>query len=61
MPAVAPLPREDLAEFELWFKAVEGVMGFVPNSLFTNAAPPGHPPRLRGACARSAVITGGTF
>lgn len=41
MARVDPLDRETLSEFEKGFAAVESVMGFVPNSMFTMARVPG--------------------
>lgn len=41
MAHVAPIPREELADFESNFELVEQVMGFVPNSMFTMARVPG--------------------
>ena len=35
MPNVEPLSRAELVEFEPVFAAIEGLMGFVPNSLLT--------------------------
>ncbi len=40
MPGIAPIHREDLAEFEPMFEATEAAMGFVPNSLLTMAHRP---------------------
>lgn len=37
MPAIEPLARADLAEYEPMFEMVEAVMGFLPNSLMTMA------------------------
>ncbi len=41
MANVTPLERADLSEFEPIFQAVEALMGFVPNSMFTMARVPG--------------------
>ena len=41
MPRVEPLARADLAEFEEFFKMIEGTLGFVPNSLLTMGRTPG--------------------
>jgi uncharacterized peroxidase-related enzyme len=38
---VAPVPRDELAEYEEGFAVVEAFMGFVPSSLFTMARVPG--------------------
>jgi uncharacterized peroxidase-related enzyme len=59
MPHVAPLKREDLADFEPLFEAVEGVMGFVPNSFLTM----GRRPEVLQAFATLAgtVLRGGTL
>lgn len=55
MPNIDPLPREELAEFEKLFEAVEGAMGFVPTSMFTI----GHRPEiLRGFAALSGAVLG---
>jgi uncharacterized peroxidase-related enzyme len=35
VPRIAPLSREELADFEPFFKLVETAMGFVPTSLYT--------------------------
>ncbi len=35
MSRVEPLAREDLAEFEEFFKIIEETVGFVPNSMLT--------------------------
>ena len=35
MPNVEPLSREELAEFEPFFKIFEGAVGFVPRSTYT--------------------------
>jgi uncharacterized peroxidase-related enzyme len=40
MPRVAPVSREELAEFEPFFAMVEQVMGFVPNSMLTMGRSP---------------------
>jgi alkylhydroperoxidase family enzyme len=37
---IAPIPRDDLAEYEEGFAAVEAFMGFVPSSLLTMARVP---------------------
>ena len=59
MPRIAPLPREELAEFEPFFALVENSMGFVPNSMLTL----GRLPDLLRAFAglSSTVIAGGTL
>ena len=58
MPNVAPLNREELAEFEPVFKLVEQVMGFVPRSMLTMGR---RPDILRGfAALMGAVLAGGT-
>ena len=41
MAHIDPLARENLAEHEEGFQAIEKMMGFVPNSLFTMARVPG--------------------
>lgn len=48
MAHIAPLAREDLAEFEDGFALVEQMMGFVPNSMFTMARVPGLLPAFQG-------------
>ncbi len=53
MPNVAPLTRAELTEFEPVFAAIEGVMGFVPNSLLTLGRTP---EILRGFGALSSSI-----
>lgn len=40
MAHVDPLSRDELAEFEALFQALEGALGFVPNSYFTMARRP---------------------
>lgn len=55
MPHVEPLPRSELAEFEPVFAMIEGVMGFVPNSLLTLGR---SPEILRGFGALSAAVLG---
>ena len=55
MPHVDPLPRDELAEFEPVFAMIEGVMGFVPNSLLTLGR---SPEILRGFGALSAAVLG---
>jgi uncharacterized peroxidase-related enzyme len=40
MPRVDPLAREDLAEFEEFFKVIEDTMGFIPNSMLTMGRAP---------------------
>lgn len=51
MPNIQPLPRENLAGFEPMFQAVEGAIGFVPNSYFTL----GHRPDILHAFSRLAA------
>ncbi|GAB4321423.1 MAG: carboxymuconolactone decarboxylase family protein [Dehalococcoidia bacterium] len=51
MAHVDPLSRQDLAAFEALFRAVEGALGFVPNSYFTM----GRRPELLRAFARLAA------
>ena len=41
MNRVAPIPRDELAQYEEGFTAVEAFMGFVPTSLFVMARVPG--------------------
>lgn len=55
MPRIAPLPREDLAEFEPFFQIVEQVMGFVPNSMLTMGR---RPELLRAFAGLSASVLG---
>lgn len=55
MPHVEPLSREALAEFEPVFAMIEGVMGFVPNSLLTLGR---SPEILRGFGALSGAVLG---
>ena len=55
MPNIKPLARDELAEFEPFFKAVEASMGFVPNSLPTMAH---RPEILRGFAALSGAVLG---
>ncbi len=40
MSRVQPLAREELAEFEEFFKLIEDTMGFVPNSMLTMGRSP---------------------
>ena len=40
MSRVRPLAREELAEFEEFFKLIEDTMGFVPNSMLTMGRSP---------------------
>ena len=40
MSRIAPIPRDDLADYEEGFAAIEAFMGFVPSSLFTMARVP---------------------
>lgn len=40
MSRIAPLPREELAEFESFFEMLEGAIGFVPNSMLTMGRSP---------------------
>jgi uncharacterized peroxidase-related enzyme len=40
MPRVEPLAREELSEFEEFFKVIEETMGFVPNSMLTMGRSP---------------------
>ncbi|HEY5641097.1 MAG TPA: carboxymuconolactone decarboxylase family protein [Dehalococcoidia bacterium] len=47
MANVEPLSREELAEFEPFFRLAEGAMGFVPRSTFTL----GHRPQILRAFA----------
>jgi AhpD family alkylhydroperoxidase len=51
MAHIEPRKREELAEFEVMFQAVEGVMGFVPNSYYTM----GHRPEILRAFSRLAA------
>ena len=55
MPHVEPLSREALPEFEPVFAMIEGVMGFVPNSLLTLGR---SPEILRGFGALSGAVLG---
>jgi uncharacterized peroxidase-related enzyme len=55
MPNLEPLSRTELAEFEPVFAQIEGVMGFVPNSLLTLGR---SPEILRGFGALSSAILG---
>ena len=55
MPHVDPLSRAELAEFEPVFAMIEGVMGFVPNSLLTLGR---SPEILRGFGALSGAVLG---
>lgn len=55
MAHVEPLPRSELAEFEPVFAMIEGVMGFVPNSLLTLGR---SPEILRGFGALSGAVLG---
>jgi uncharacterized peroxidase-related enzyme len=52
---VEPLPRSELAEFEPVFAMIEGLMGFVPNSLLTLGR---SPEILRGFGALSGAVLG---
>ncbi len=56
MPGVTPLAREELEEFEPFFKLVEGAMGFVPNSLFTMGR---RPELLRAFAGLSGTVLAG--
>jgi len=56
MPRIQPLAREELAEFEPFFKIVEGSMGFVPRSLFTMGR---RPDLLRAFAGLSGTILAG--
>ena len=40
MPYIDPLPRTASQEFEDVFQAIEGALGYVPNSFFTMARHP---------------------
>ncbi|MEE2775963.1 MAG: carboxymuconolactone decarboxylase family protein [Acidobacteriota bacterium] len=55
MASIAPLRREDLPELEPVFAAVEGVMGFVPNSFLTMAR---RPEMLRAFSAFARTVLG---
>ena len=55
MSRVTPLERSDLAEFEDFFKIVEQVMGFVPNSMLTMGK---RPEILRGFTALTGAVLG---
>jgi len=55
MARVAPLDRSELGEFEEFFKIVEQVMGFVPNSMLTLGR---RPELLRGFAALSGAVLG---
>jgi hypothetical protein len=55
MAHVKPLPPEQLTEFEPFFKLVEGVMGFVPSSLYTMGR---RPAMLRAFAGLSASVLG---
>ncbi len=55
MPRVAPLPREELAEFEEFFATIDETMGFVPNSMLTLGRSPA---LLRGFAQLSAAALG---
>ncbi len=56
MQGVTPLAREELEEFEPFFKLVEGAMGFVPNSLFTMGR---RPELLRAFAGLSGTVLAG--
>ncbi len=56
MARIQPLDRDQLAEFEPFFKLVEGAMGFVPRSLFTMAY---RPELLRAFAGLSGTILAG--
>ena len=56
MARIQPLAREELAEFEPFFKLVEGSMGFVPRSLFTMGR---RPDLLRAFAGLSGTILAG--
>ncbi len=55
MAHVEPLPRSELAEFEPVFAMIEGVVGFVPNSLLTLGR---SPEILRAFGALSGAVLG---
>ena len=56
MPYVRPIPREDLPQYEPFFRVAEEMMGgFVPNSLFTMA----HRPEILEAFMRLAGTVNG--
>jgi uncharacterized peroxidase-related enzyme len=55
MPRLAPLDRAELEEFEPFFKIVDQVMGFVPNSMLTMGR---RPELLRAFAALSAAVLG---
>ncbi len=59
MPRIEPLSRDELSEFEPFFKMVEGAMGFVPRSMLTM----GRRPELLRAFAglSGTVLAGGTL
>ncbi|HEY5640112.1 MAG TPA: carboxymuconolactone decarboxylase family protein [Dehalococcoidia bacterium] len=55
MPNIEPLSREELAEFEPFFRLAESAMGFVPRSTLTL----GHRPQiLRAFAALTAAVLG---
>ena len=53
MAHVQPINRDELAEFAGFFRAVEGAMGFVPNSLLIMAR---NPKLVEAFTAMSAAI-----
>ncbi len=55
MARVAPLERSELAEFEDFFKIVDQVMGFLPNSMLTLGR---RPEILRGFSALTGAVLG---
>ena len=55
MARVAPLERCELAEFEDFFKIVDQVMGFLPNSMLTLGR---RPEILRGFTALTGAVLG---
>ncbi len=55
MARLAPLERSELAEFEDFFKVVDQVMGFLPNSMLTLGR---RPEILRGFTALTGAVLG---
>ena len=59
MPRIAPLPREELSEFEPFFELVENGMGFVPTSMLTMGR---NPALLRSFAQLSgSILAGGSI
>jgi len=57
MPRIAPLARDDLAEFEPFFQIVEQAMGFVPASLLTMGR---NPELLRSFAGLTGTVLAGS-